>query len=52
MTPREWAANLSMPSLLIVSDSDTGLVPGELHAIEEFVRLHGSEPKAGETAGL
>ena len=50
VTPREWAAGISVPSLLIAPDSDSGLVPGELDAIEAFVRRHGPEPKAGETA--
>jgi len=49
VTPREWAAGLSMPSLLIAPESVTGLLPGELDAVEKFVRLHGPEPEEGET---
>jgi hypothetical protein len=41
VTPREWAASLSTPSLLIAPDSDAGLQPHQLDAVEEFVRRHG-----------
>ncbi len=40
VTPSEWAAGLSTPSLLIAPDCDTGLLPRHLDAVEEFVRLH------------
>jgi hypothetical protein len=45
VTPREWASGLAIPSLLIAPESETGLLPGELHAVEEFVRLHGPDPE-------
>jgi hypothetical protein len=42
ITAREWAAGISMPSLLITPDARTGLRPQQLDAVEEFVRWHAS----------
>ena len=41
MTAREWAAGLSLPNLLIAPESESGLLPDQLDAVEEFVRRHG-----------
>jgi hypothetical protein len=38
LTPRAWAASLSVPSLLIAPDTGSGLLPRQLDAVEEFVR--------------
>ena len=47
MTVREWAAGLSMPNLLIAPNAETGLLPQQLDAVEDFVRRHGIEPQDG-----
>ncbi len=44
VTPREWAAGLSTPNLLVAPDCDTGLLPHQLDAVEEFVRRQGRDP--------
>jgi hypothetical protein len=49
VTPREWAASLATPSLLIAPDADTGVVPRELDAVEEFVRRHSPQPEPVDT---
>ena len=41
MTAREWAAGISLPNLLIAPESETGLLPDQLDAVEDFVRRHG-----------
>jgi hypothetical protein len=43
MGAREWAAGLSLPNLLIAPESETGLLPDQLDAVEDFVRRHGVE---------
>jgi Swiss Army Knife RNA repair-like protein len=40
VNPSEWGAGLSTPNLLIAPDSDTGLLPHHLDAVEVFVRRH------------
>jgi hypothetical protein len=50
LTPRAWAAGLSEPNLLVAPDSDTGLLPIQLNAIEEFVGQHAMVPESDETA--
>jgi len=47
VTAREWAASLSLPSLLIAPGGETGLLPQQLDAVEDFVRRHGIEPEDG-----
>ncbi len=49
ITAREWAASLSLPKLLIAPESETGLLPQQLDAVEDFVRRHGGEPEDDET---
>ncbi len=49
VSAREWAASLSLPSLLIAPESETGLLPQQLDAVEDFVRRHGREPEDDET---
>ncbi len=49
VTPREWAADLATPSLLIAPDAGTGVVPRELDAVEEFVHRHSPQPEAVDT---
>jgi hypothetical protein len=44
VTPREWAAKLATPSLLIAPDTRTGLLPGQLDAVDEFLLRHGGDP--------
>jgi HAD domain in Swiss Army Knife RNA repair proteins len=41
MTARDWAAGTSLPNLLIAPESESGLLPDQLDAVEEFVRRHG-----------
>lgn len=41
MTAREWAANTSLPNLLIAPEGETGLSPQQLDAVEDFVHRHG-----------
>ena len=41
VTAREWAAGLSLPNLLIAPESESGLLPDQLDAVEDFVRRHG-----------
>ncbi len=36
MTAREWAAGLSLPNLLIAPQSETGLLPDQLDAVERL----------------
>lgn len=38
---REWADELSVPNLLIAPDPRSGLVPGQIEAISEFLTAHG-----------
>lgn len=49
VTPRSWAHNIPVPSLLIAPDTRTGLLPRDLDTVDEFVRRHGdaSEVEAG-----
>ena len=49
LTPREWAASLATPNLLIAPDSANGVVPRELDAVEDFVRRHRPQPEAVDT---
>ncbi len=49
VSPREWADNISTPSLLIAPDTRTGLLPRQLDAVEEFVRQHGGNSEVDET---
>ncbi len=49
VSPREWADNISTPSLLIALDTRTGLLPRQLDAVEEFVRQHGGNSEVDET---
>jgi hypothetical protein len=37
ITPREWAASLPVPSLLIAPSPTTGIQPGEIDSIEAWV---------------
>ena len=41
MTARDWAAGTSLPNLLIAPESESGLLPDQLDAVEEFVHRHG-----------
>ena len=41
LTAREWAADISLPNLLIAPYAETGLLPQQLDAVEDFVRRHG-----------
>jgi len=43
LTPRLWATDLAVPSLLIAPDPATGLQPTQLDAVEQFVRRYGGE---------
>jgi hypothetical protein len=42
MTAREWASNLSIPSLLIAPDPQSGVLPEQIDLIEDFLARHGS----------
>ncbi|MCU1491877.1 MAG: hypothetical protein JWM85_3282 [Acidimicrobiaceae bacterium] len=41
LSPREWAADQSLDSLLIAPSPDRGLTPGELDRLEEWLSRHG-----------
>jgi hypothetical protein len=47
MTPRDWAAGISTPSLLIAPDPSTGLLPEHLDLIETFLAQHQSQDRDG-----
>jgi len=49
VTAREWAASLPLPILLIAPQGETGLLPQQLDAVEDFVRRHGGELEDHET---
>ena len=52
VTARDWAASSPLPSLLIAPEGETGLLPQQLDAVEDFVRRHGGgvqEHETGET---
>jgi hypothetical protein len=49
VTAREWAASSSVPNLLIAPGSETGLLPQQLDAVEDFVRRHGAGSPTIET---
>ena len=55
VTAREWAESISLPNLLIAPDAETGLLPRQLQAVEDFVRRHAvgcKDPKPPGAPGL
>ena len=51
VSPREWADGISVPSLLIAPDTQTGLLRRQLDAVDEFLRQHGGGSGDDETGG-
>ena len=49
VSAREWAASLTLPSLLIAPEGETGLLPQQGDAVEDFVRRQGAELEEHET---
>lgn len=49
VAPREWADSISVPNLLTAPDTRTGLLPGHLDAVDEFLRQHGGNPELDDT---
>ena len=51
VTAREWAESILLPNLLIAPDAETGLLPLQLEAVEDFIRRHAVECKGPRTPG-